>query len=77
MSRESRKEIQKWSRTTIEEAGKQGIGEPEEGIETPVPSYTDSGGVSDLGVDEPVEPVPLRGNPPSDPATNTDGEASQ
>jgi hypothetical protein len=61
--KETREEIRKRSRTTIEEAGKQGIGEPEEGIEPSVPSYADAGGVSDLGVDEPVVPLPLRGDP--------------
>ncbi len=73
VSRESRKEIQKRSRTTIEEAGKQGIGEPEEGIELPMPSYTDPGGVSDLGVDEPVVPRPLQGHPAPDTGEKTDG----
>ena len=29
---------------------------PEGGVKPPVPSYTDEGGVSDLGVDEPVLP---------------------
>lgn len=77
MPEESRKEIQKRSRTTIEEAGKQGIGEPAEGIELPVPSYTDSGGVSDLGVDEPVVPVPLRGDPPPDTEKETDNHGSR
>ena len=72
MSRESREEIQKRSRITIDEAGKQGIGEPEEGIELPVPSYTDPGGVSDLGVDEPVVPIPLQGDPPPDTGEKTD-----
>ena len=64
MAKEDREEIQKRSRTTIEDAGEQGIGEPEKGIELPVPSYTDPGGVSDLGVDEPVVPRPIQGNPP-------------
>jgi hypothetical protein len=75
--KESREEIQKRSRTTIEEAGKQGIGESEEGIELPVPSYTDSGGVSDLGVDEPVVPIPLRGSPPPDTEKETDDDGSR
>ncbi len=77
MPEESREEIQKRSRTTIEEAGKQGIGEPADGIELPVPSYADSGGVSDLGVDEPVVPIPLRGDPPPDTEEETDGEGSR
>ncbi|CAA9233188.1 MAG: hypothetical protein AVDCRST_MAG93-984 [uncultured Chloroflexia bacterium] len=76
MPEESREEIQKRSRTTIEEAEKQGIGEPAEGIELPVPSYADSGGVSDLGADEPVVPVPLRGNPPPDAGKKPDGGRS-
>lgn len=77
MSEESREEIQKRSRTTIEEAGKQGIGEPAEGIELPVPSYADSGGVSDLGVDEPVVPIPLRGDPPPDTEKESDDDRSR
>lgn len=56
MSDEKREEVQKRERTTIDEARKQGIGTPEEGIEPTVPSYTDPGGVSDLGVNEPVVP---------------------
>ncbi len=60
-------EIQKRERTTIEEAREQGIGEPAEGVEPTVPTYTDSGGVSDLGVDEPIVPGPLRGNPSPEP----------
>jgi hypothetical protein len=31
------------------------------GIELPAPSYTDDTGSTDLGVDEPVVPEPLRG----------------
>ncbi|HEV2067045.1 MAG TPA: hypothetical protein VGR08_09410 [Thermomicrobiales bacterium] len=72
MPEENREEIQKRSRTTIEEAGEQGIGEPEQGIELSVPSYADAGGVSDLGVDEPVVPIPLRGDPPTDTTGTTD-----
>ena len=77
MPKESREEIQKRSRTTIEEAGEQGIGEPEEGIELPMPSYTDPGGVSDLGVDEPVVPRPLRGAPSPDTAEEKDGNRAR
>ena len=69
-----RDDIQKRERTTIEEAGKQGLGEPEEGVELSVPTYTDSGGVSDLGVDEPVVPGPLPGDAPRDQAEDADGE---
>jgi hypothetical protein len=75
--KESREEIQKRSRTTIEEAGEQGIGEPERGIELPMPSYTDPGGVSDLGVDEPVVPRPLRGAPSPDTGEETDGNRAR
>ena len=77
MSKKSREEIQKRSRTTIEEAGKQGIGEPEEGVELPVPTYTDPGGVSDLGVDEPVVPRPLQGNPPAETGKETGGNRNR
>ncbi len=77
VSEESREEVQKRSRTTIEEAGKQGIGQPEEGVELSVPSYSDAGGVSDLGVDEPIVPIPLRGDSPPDTAEKTDDDASR
>jgi hypothetical protein len=69
-----RDDIQKRERTTIEEAGEQGIGEPEEGMEPTVPTYTDSGGVSDLGVDEPVIPGPLRGDPSPEPEGDVEVE---
>lgn len=72
---EKREDIQKRERTTVDEAREQGIGEPEEGIDPAVPSYTDRGGVSDLGVDEPVVPKPLRGAPPPDTEEETDGHA--
>ena len=53
-------------RTTIDEAREQGIGDPEPGAEPVVPSYadTDERDVSDLGVEEPVVPEKLRGEPP-------------
>ena len=57
-------------RTTIDEARRQGIGEPEPGEEPVVPSYadTDERDVSDLGVEEPVVPEELRGEEPDEPA---------
>jgi hypothetical protein len=66
MSHDERGEIKKRERTTIHDAREQGIGEPEEGVELKVPTYTESGGVSDLGVDEPVVPPPLRGTSAQD-----------
>jgi hypothetical protein len=50
-------------RITIDRAREQGAGEAEEGIDPVVPSYTDPGGVSDLGVDEPVVPKDRQGKP--------------
>ena len=67
-----REDIQKRERTTIEEAREQGIGEPGDGVEPTVPTYTDSGGVSDLGVDEPVVPGELRGDPSPEPEGDVD-----
>jgi hypothetical protein len=66
MTDEEQDEIRERERTTIDEAREEGIGEPEEGVDLPMPSYTESGGVSDLGVDEPVVPHPLRGGAPND-----------
>ena len=53
-------------RTTIDEARRQGIGEPEDGDAPTVPSYADTDPVenTDLGVDEPVVPEDLQGDPP-------------
>jgi hypothetical protein len=75
VNQSKREEIQKRERTTIDEARGQGIGEPEEGIDPAVPSYTDRGDVSDLGVDEPVVPRTLKGAPPPDTKVETDGHA--
>ncbi len=58
---DDRERIQERERTTIDEARAEGTGESEEGIEPAVPSYTDRGDVSDLGVDEPVVPRDERG----------------
>ena len=63
MSPENQKDIKQRERTTIDEAREQGIGEAPDGVELSVPSYADDGGTSDLGVDEPVVPKPLRGEP--------------
>lgn len=64
MPSDDRERIQKRERTTIDEAREQGTGEPEPGIDPAVPSYADPGGVSDLGVDEPVVPPDDRGEDP-------------
>lgn len=63
MAPENDRDIKQRERTTTDEARRQGIGEPEEGVELDVPSLTDPGGTSDLGVDEPIVPRPLRGTP--------------
>jgi hypothetical protein len=66
MSQDSEKDRQ---RTTIDEARQEGIGEPEDGAETVVPSYADTSerDVSDLGVEEPVVPEDLQGDDPDAP----------
>lgn len=46
--------------TTIDEARHQGIGKAEDGEVMDVPSVADPRGVSDLGVEEPIVPEPLR-----------------
>lgn len=70
MTPKHKDDIQRRERTTIDEARDQGIGEAEDGMDVPVPSYADDGGTSDLGVDEPVVPRPLRGEPsPEDDAS--------
>lgn len=53
-------------RTTIDDARRQGIGNPEQGDTPEVPSHADTepGEITDLGVDEPVVPEKLRGDPP-------------
>ncbi len=60
-------------RTMIDDARRQGTGEAEEGIDPVVPSYTNPGGVSDLGVDEPVVPKDRQGKP----SETSSGEASR
>jgi hypothetical protein len=61
MSRKDREETRRRHRTTIDDAREQGIGEPETGSEPTVPSYTDTGEIVDLGVDEPVVPRDQQG----------------
>lgn len=58
------KDVQERERTTIDEAREEGIGKPREGTEPVVPSYTDTGDVSDLGVEEPVVPKDKQGAHP-------------
>jgi hypothetical protein len=67
MAPENDKDIPERERTTIDEAREQGTGEANDGVELTVPSYADDGGTSDLGVDEPVVPKPLRGEPSPEP----------
>jgi hypothetical protein len=55
------KDINAREQTTVDEARRQGIGKPEEGIALSVPSYTEDDGTSYLGVGEPVVPEPMRG----------------
>lgn len=70
----TRNDVKKTQRTTIDEARDEGIGEPEDGLEPTVPSYTDTGDVSDLGVDEPVVPRHLQGDSPADADEGEPGE---
>lgn len=53
--------VRERQRATIDDAREAGIGAPEDGVALPVPTYTDTGGVSDLGVDEPVVPKDAQG----------------
>jgi hypothetical protein len=54
-------EIKKQQRAPID-AGREGSPrDEEEGVSLSVPSYADTGGVSDLGVDEPVVPKDVQG----------------
>lgn len=66
MPPKNQKDINKRERTTIDEARQEGIGDAEDGVELNVPSFTDPGGTSDLGVEEPVVPEPLRGESSSE-----------
>lgn len=77
MSKDERKEVEETQRTTIDEAREEGIGKPEEGLEPTVPSYTDTGDVSDLGVEEPVVPRRLQGEPPPYPEEEVEGDQNQ
>jgi hypothetical protein len=43
-------------RTRVEDARADDPAAPDRGVTPPVPSYTDDGGTSDLGVDEPALP---------------------
>jgi hypothetical protein len=63
-------------RATIDEARDEGIGEPEDGVELAVPSYADTGGVADLGVDEPVVPKDAQGDHVADQPDLPDGDGS-
>jgi hypothetical protein len=57
-------EVAEKQRTTKDEAGREGIGIPEPGVEFPARSYPDPTGVADLGVDEPVLNPPVAENDP-------------
>ena len=60
-------DINERERTTIDEARREGIGEPEEGIELGPGTYAEDSGIVDLGVEEPVVPEPLTGKEPPQP----------
>ncbi|MDQ3657929.1 MAG: hypothetical protein M3457_22995 [Chloroflexota bacterium] len=68
--RNARDEVRKRSRASKDQAdrpGRQGIGEPDDGIRLPAPGYAEDGQSSFLGVDEPVVEPDQQGSPP--PAT--------
>ena len=77
MTKDERKDIEETQRTTIDEAREEGIGKPEGGLEPTVPSYTDTGDVSDLGVEEPIVPRHLQGDSPPDPEEEVEGNPNQ
>lgn len=68
--RNARDEVRKRSRATKDDAdrqGRQGIGEPEQGIRLPAAGYAEDDRSRFLGVDEPIVEPEQQGSPP--PAT--------
>jgi hypothetical protein len=61
MAHDPDEETIKKQRAPIDAAREDGPGEEQEGVSLSVPSYADHGGVSDLGVDEPVVPKDAQG----------------
>jgi hypothetical protein len=53
--------IKEQQRAPIDGGREHAPGDADEGVELAVPSYADTGGVSDLGVDEPVVPKDVQG----------------
>lgn len=53
--------VREQQRAPIDGAREDASGEADEGVALSVPSYADTGGVSDLGVDEPVVPKDVQG----------------
>jgi hypothetical protein len=62
--RNHRDEVKRRSRATKEQTDDQGIGEPEQGVRLPVPSYAENDQTSFLGVDEPTVLPDERGTLP-------------
>ncbi len=76
--------IKERQRAPIDGTGDDASGEEREGVSLSVPSYADTGGVSDLGVDEPVVPKDVQGKhvadqpePPLGRATPDDRDAGR
>lgn len=59
-------EVKRKHRARIDGSREDGLDEVSDGTRPSVPSYADSSGVSDLGVDEPVVPKDVRGEPAAD-----------
>jgi hypothetical protein len=59
-------EVRKQQRAPIDGGRDASPREDDEGVPLNVPSYADTGGVSDLGVDEPVVPQDVRGENAAD-----------
>jgi len=80
--RNARDEVRKRSRATQDQAdsqsrhGRQGIGEPEEGIRLPAPGYAEYDQSSFLGVDEPEVGPEQQGSPPPATTLPTSGDES-
>jgi hypothetical protein len=61
MAHDPDEETIKKQRAPIDGSREDALGEEDEGVSLSVPSYADTGGVSDLGVDEPVVPKDAQG----------------
>lgn len=69
-------EVKKQHRAPIDAGRDDAVGDEEEGVALSVPSYADTGGVSDLGVDEPVVPKDVQGEHVADQPEPPVGDAT-